>query len=71
MYEMPQVFTTIIPSPAQSTPGANLGGVGELGPPCIAPAVANAYFRASGQRIRTLPFFPNATMGGINNPKVP
>jgi isoquinoline 1-oxidoreductase beta subunit len=71
MYEMPKVSTTIIPSPAQSNPSTLIGGVGELGVPCIAPAVANAYFKASGQRIRTLPFFPNATMGGINNPKVP
>jgi isoquinoline 1-oxidoreductase beta subunit len=71
MYEMPQVFTTIASNPAQSNPSVLLGGVGELGPPCIAPAVANAYYRASGIRIRTLPFFPNATMGGINNPKVP
>jgi isoquinoline 1-oxidoreductase beta subunit len=71
LYEMPQVFTTIIPSPAQSSQSTLIGGVGELGVPCIAPAVANAYFKASGQRIRTLPFFPTATMGGINNPKVP
>jgi isoquinoline 1-oxidoreductase beta subunit len=44
--------------------------VGELGVPCIAPALANAYFRASGKRIRTLPFFPNAVMGGLNNPNI-
>jgi isoquinoline 1-oxidoreductase beta subunit len=71
MYEMPQVYVTLIPNPAQSNPSILLGGVGEIGVMGIAPAVANAYFRASGQRIRTLPFFPNATMGGINNPKVP
>jgi CO/xanthine dehydrogenase Mo-binding subunit len=33
--------------------------------------VANAYFKASGQRIRQLPFFPGVKMGGINNPNVP
>jgi isoquinoline 1-oxidoreductase beta subunit len=70
MDEMPQVFTTLIPNPEQSTFGTNLGGVGELGVPCIAPALANAYFRASGKRIRTLPFFPNAVMGGLNNPNI-
>jgi isoquinoline 1-oxidoreductase beta subunit len=68
---MPQVFTTVIPSPAQSSQSTAIGGVGELGVPCIAPAVANAYFKATGTRIRTLPFFPTATMGGINSASVP
>ena len=71
IYEMPQVFTTVIPSPAQSSQSTAIGGVGELGVPCIAPAVANAYFKATGTRIRTLPFFPTATMGGINSASVP
>ena len=39
------------------------GGVGEPGVPPIAPALANAYARLTGLRVRTLPFFPNATMG--------
>jgi isoquinoline 1-oxidoreductase beta subunit len=65
MDEMPQIFTTLIPNPVQSTLNANLGGVGEIGVPCIAPAVANAYFQASGTRIRTMPFFPNYTMQGL------
>jgi len=67
MDEMPQVYTTLIPNPEQSSESTLIGGVGELGVPCIAPALANAYFRASGTRIRTLPFFPTATMGGLNN----
>jgi isoquinoline 1-oxidoreductase beta subunit len=70
MDEMPQVQVTLIPNPEQSTLDAQLGGVGELGVPCIAPALANAYFKASGTRIRTMPFFPNATMGGLNNPNI-
>ena len=48
--------------------GANAaapGGVGETGVPCLAPAVANAYARLTGTRLRTLPFFPGATMGDI------
>jgi isoquinoline 1-oxidoreductase beta subunit len=65
MDEMPQIYTTLIPNPVQSTVGANLGGVGEIGVPCVAPAVANAYYQASGTRIRTMPFFPNYTMQGL------
>jgi CO/xanthine dehydrogenase Mo-binding subunit len=35
--------------------GADPGGVGESGTPPIAPAVANAVFRATGRRLRSLP----------------
>ena len=31
-------------------------GIGEPGVPPIGPAVGNAVFRATGQRVRTLPF---------------
>jgi isoquinoline 1-oxidoreductase beta subunit len=66
--EMPTVAVTLIPNPQQSTLNAQLGGVGELGVPTIAPALANAYFQATGTRIVTLPFFPNAVMPGLPNP---
>jgi isoquinoline 1-oxidoreductase subunit beta len=36
--------------------GAALGGVGEIGTPGIAPAVGNAIFAATAQRLRVLPF---------------
>jgi isoquinoline 1-oxidoreductase subunit beta len=68
--EMPQVAVTVLPNPVESTVGAQLGGVGELGVFTLAPALANAWFAASGNRVRTLPFFPNATMGGLNNPNI-
>jgi isoquinoline 1-oxidoreductase beta subunit len=49
MSEMPIVETHIVPS-AQAP-----GGMGEVGTPAIAPAVANAIFKATGKRIRKLP----------------
>jgi isoquinoline 1-oxidoreductase beta subunit len=49
MDEMPHVDVHIVPS--KEPPG----GVGEPGVPPLAPAVANAIYRATGKRIRTLP----------------
>lgn len=63
--EMPDVKVTMIPNPTASDRTKPLGGVGELGVPTFAPALASAYFRLTGQRIRSLPFFPTATMGGL------
>jgi isoquinoline 1-oxidoreductase beta subunit len=47
--EMPVVAVHIVPSTEKS------GGVGEPGVPPIAPAVANAVFALTGQRLRELP----------------
>ena len=47
---MPQVEVHIVPSTERPT------GIGEPGVPPIGPAVGNAVFRATGQRVRTLPF---------------
>jgi isoquinoline 1-oxidoreductase beta subunit len=58
--EMPQVNVQIVDSPNPPS------GVGEPGVPPLAPALANAHARLPGAtRIRALPFFPNATMGGL------
>ena len=64
--EMPSVSVTLMPRPAVADRAVPIGGVGELGVPTVAPALANAVARlAGGSRVRTLPFFPNATMGGL------
>ncbi|RJG13999.1 xanthine dehydrogenase family protein molybdopterin-binding subunit [Pseudomonas cavernicola] len=47
--EMPQVEVHIVPSTDK------MGGIGETGVPPTAPAVANAVFALTGQRLRELP----------------
>jgi isoquinoline 1-oxidoreductase beta subunit len=49
MYEMPKVSVHIMPSTAK------MGGIGEPATAPIAPAVANAVFALTKQRLRTLP----------------
>jgi len=48
--EMPKVEVYIVPSSEKPT------GVGEPGVPPIAPAVANAWAKLTGERVRDLPF---------------
>jgi len=54
-----------MPSPPVADRSVAIGGVGELGVPTFAPALVNAVFRLTGKRIRDLPLYPNATMGGL------
>ena len=63
--EMPSVKVTIIPNPTAADRSQPIGGAGELGVPTFAPALANAYFKLTGRRQRSLPLFPAATMGGL------
>ena len=47
--EVPEVEVAIVET------GAPLGGVGEPGIPPVAPALVNAWFNATGERVRSLP----------------
>lgn len=59
MRETPPMSVRILQSGLE-----HLGGIGEVGVPLPAPALANAYARLTGTRVRALPFFPGAGMGG-------
>jgi isoquinoline 1-oxidoreductase beta subunit len=63
--EAPTVTVVRIPNPSSLDRTRAIGGVGELGVPTLAPALANAYFKLTGSRQRSLPFYPTATMGGL------
>ncbi|MEI8177814.1 molybdopterin cofactor-binding domain-containing protein [Aestuariivirga sp.] len=57
--DMPKVTVDILQGdPTTAAPG----GIGEAGVPCVAPAIANAYARLTGKRVRELPFHPGMTM---------
>jgi isoquinoline 1-oxidoreductase beta subunit len=55
--QAPQVAVKIMPAPAVLDRTAPIGGIGELGVPTLAPALANAVARLCGTRVRSLPFF--------------
>lgn len=63
MSQMPVVSVTLVPRPAVTDRTVPIGGVGELGVPTFAPALAGALLNLTGQKLRGLPMFPNATMG--------
>jgi isoquinoline 1-oxidoreductase beta subunit len=52
MSDMPQIHTKLVASGAAPT------GMGEVGVPTVAPAIANAVFRLTGKRLRELPMSP-------------
>jgi isoquinoline 1-oxidoreductase beta subunit len=56
--EMPVVSLKLMPS------GGFIGGMGEIGVPCIAPAVVNAHAALTGKRVRDLPMFPAQSFMG-------
>jgi isoquinoline 1-oxidoreductase beta subunit len=49
MHEMPSIDVHVVPSTEAP------GGIGEVATPAIAPALTNAIFAATGQRVRRLP----------------
>jgi isoquinoline 1-oxidoreductase beta subunit len=50
MKDAPRIETVTVKSTAKPS------GIGELGTPPIAPAIGNAIFKATGKRVRSLPF---------------
>ncbi|MEO8242449.1 MAG: molybdopterin cofactor-binding domain-containing protein [bacterium] len=55
--QMPTIGIKIVNSDAAP------GGVGETGVPCVAPSIANAWAKLTGNRQRSLPFYPGTRMG--------
>jgi isoquinoline 1-oxidoreductase beta subunit len=58
MRDMPESIEVYI-VPSTDAPG----GIGEVGYPCVPPAVASAIFAATGKRLRKLPMRPADIMG--------
>lgn len=59
MSEVPEIEVHIVKSTDR------IGGIGELGVPPLAPAVANAFFNATGVRIRRIPLTPKVVMDAL------
>ncbi len=59
MSEVPEIEVHIVKSTEK------IGGIGELGVPAAAPAMANAFFNATGVRIRRIPLTPNVVMDAL------
>ena len=59
MSEVPEIEVHIVKSTDK------IGGIGELGVPPLAPAVANAFFNVTGVRIRRIPLTPKIVMDAL------
>jgi isoquinoline 1-oxidoreductase beta subunit len=63
MSETPEMEVHIVKSDEE------IGGIGELGVPATAPAVANAVFNAVGARVRTIPLTPERVLAALKSKK--
>jgi isoquinoline 1-oxidoreductase subunit beta len=61
MSEVPEIEVHMVKSTDK------IGGIGELGIPAVAPAVANAVFNATGARIRRIPLTPEIVLAALKN----
>ena len=59
MSEVPEIEVHIVKSTEK------IGGIGEVGVPAAAPAVANAFFNATGVRVRRIPLTPNIVLDAL------
>ena len=61
MSEAPEIHTHIVPS------SRNPVGIGDLGGIGVGPAVANAFFSATGRRLRQSPFLPERVIAALKS----
>ncbi len=61
MGDMPEIHTKIVSSDAAPT------GMGEVGVPAVAPAIANAVFRLTGKRLRRLPMSSDRVQAALQS----
>jgi isoquinoline 1-oxidoreductase subunit beta len=59
MSEVPEIEVHIVKS------NGTMGGIGEPGVPPLAPAVANAFFKATGVRVRRIPLDPKTVQQAL------
>jgi isoquinoline 1-oxidoreductase beta subunit len=59
MGDMPEIHTKIVATDNPPT------GMGEVGVPSVAPAIANAVFRLTGKRLRQLPMSPERVAAAL------
>jgi isoquinoline 1-oxidoreductase beta subunit len=59
MSDMPEIHTRLIATDNSPT------GMGEVGVPAVAPAIANAVFKLTGARVRQLPMTPERVLAAL------